>query len=78
MGYSNAEVDGLMDADISELDRGRRVATWERVQQILMKELPVLPLFEYPTLNLVSAGLEQVVTTPNGYLQSRELARLRE
>ena len=43
-----------------------------------MKELPVLPLFEYPTLNLVSAGLEQVVTTPNGYLQSRELARLRE
>ena len=78
MGYSNAEVDGLMDADISELDRGRRVATWERVQQILMKELPVLPLFEYPTLNLVSAGLEQVVTTPNGYLQSREVARLRE
>ena len=76
MGYSNAEVDALMDADISELHRGRRVATWKRVQQILMKELPVLPLFEYPALNLVSAGLEQVVTTPNGYLQSRELARV--
>ena len=42
-----------------------------------MKELPALPLFEYPTLNLVSAGLEHVVTTPNGYLQSRELARVR-
>jgi len=77
MGYANAEVDGLMDADMSELDRGRRMATWERIQQILMKELPALPLFEYPTLNLVSAGLEHVVTTPNGYLQSRELARVR-
>ena len=77
MGYSNGEVDALMDADISELRRDRRVETWERIQQILMKELPALPLFEYPTLNVVSAGLEYVVTTPNGYLQSRELARVR-
>lgn len=76
MGYENAEVDALMDRDVSELERQTRVETWRRIQQVLMDELPVLPLFEYPTLNLVSAGLEDVVTTPNGYLQSRERARL--
>jgi len=78
MGYSNVGVDALMDADLSELDRGRRKEIWTRIQSVLMKELPALPLFEYPTLNLVSGALEDVVTTPNGYLQSRELARPRK
>lgn len=77
MGYTNSEVDALMDADLLELERFRREEIWMRIQRVLMNELPALPLFEYPTLNLVSSVLEDVVTTPNGYLQSRELARLR-
>jgi len=77
MGYASRDVDGLMDADVSELDRGKRAAIWEKLQQILMDDLPVLPLFEFPDLNVVSSELEDVVTTPNGYLQSREEAHFR-
>ncbi len=75
MGYHNDEVDRLMDRDISELDRTIRVETWKSIQRILMQDLPVLPLFEYPSMNLASSGLADVVTTPNGYLQTRERAR---
>ncbi len=77
MAYRNAELDELMDAETRILDREQRAARWRRIQEILMQDLPVLPLFEFPVLNAVSSRFGDVVTKPSGYLQSREQAYLR-
>lgn len=50
---------------------------WTRIQQILMDELPGIPLWEFPVLNVVSAKFADVVTEPHGYLQSLEKAHLK-
>lgn len=44
-GFSNAEMDALLEALPYELDREKRRALWTRVQAIYATELPVLPLF---------------------------------
>ena len=44
-GYSNAEVDGLLDKIEVELDQTKRTALWARLQQIYALELPALPFY---------------------------------
>ena len=72
-----ARIIGLFDREFKELDRTKRAAMWTRIQQILMGELPGIPLWEYPVLNVVSAKFADVVTEPHGYLQSLEKAHLK-
>lgn len=43
--YSNAEVDQLLDKARVELDSNKRNKFYQRIQEILDKELPVIPLF---------------------------------
>lgn len=77
MAFSNAEVDELFDSEFKAPDREGRAKMWDRIQQVMMDELPSLPVFEYPNLNLVSAKFADVVNKPNGYLQCREDAYAR-
>lgn len=72
MGFSSKEADQLFDTEFKEQNLARRAQMWHRIQQILMTELPVLPLFEYPVLNVASANFVNVVSGPMGYLESRE------
>ena len=72
MGYSNPELDDIFDNEYKQTDRNKRRDMWIRAQEILMRDLPALPLFEMPIVNAVSAKFENVITTPYGYIQSRE------
>jgi len=74
MGYSNKQLDALFDAEYKELDRPKRAEMWRRIQEILMADLPALPLYEVPIVNAVSAGFYDVITGPQGYVESRENA----
>jgi peptide/nickel transport system substrate-binding protein len=74
MGYSNPEVDALFDAEYQVVDRDERAAMWREIQEILMADLPALPLFEMPVVNAVNADFQDVITGPIGYIQSRERA----
>ena len=74
MGYSNPAVDALFDAEATMLDRAQRAETWRKIQELLMRDLPALPLFEVPIVNTVSAGFHNVITGPQGYIESRENA----
>jgi peptide/nickel transport system substrate-binding protein len=76
MGYSNPEVDRLFDMEYKVTDKEKRKQMWIKIQEILMRDLPGLPLFEIPIVNLVSAKFNAVVTKPYGYIQSREEAYL--
>lgn len=60
------------------MDRNKRRGMWIKAQEILMRDLPALPLFEMPIVNAVSAKFEDVITTPYGYVESRENAYMVE
>lgn len=74
MGYSNPQLDDIFDREVVQIDREKRAAMWRDAQKILFTDLPALPLFEVPVLNLVSAAFNDVITDPFGYIQSRENA----
>lgn len=44
-GFSNDEMDGLLERIEVELDRTKRKALWRRLQDIYTEELPVIPLY---------------------------------
>jgi len=72
MGYSNPELDNIFDTESGEIDREKRAGMWRDAQTILFEDMPALPLFEIPVVNLVSDRFKDVITTPFGYIQSRE------
>jgi len=74
MGFSNPEVDRIMDIEYQEAEIAKRTALWHRVQDILAEEVPALPLFEMPQVNAISSRFKRVITTPYGYVESRNLA----
>jgi peptide/nickel transport system substrate-binding protein len=44
-GYANPRMDALIDGIEVELDREKRRAMWRELQEILLRDLPQLPLF---------------------------------
>ena len=77
MAYSNKELDQLFDAEYSIIDVKKRASAWVRAQEILMRDLPGLPLFEFPVLNIASSGFINAVSGPMGYLEGRENVSLK-
>jgi len=78
MGYSNSDLDAIFDREFAITDQQQRVEAWHEAQRILMEDLPALPLFEMPAENLVNARFRDAVTTPFGYVESRERTYLVE
>lgn len=44
-GFSNAEMDELIEAINVELDRDKREKMWHRLQEVYAEEIPVIPLY---------------------------------
>jgi peptide/nickel transport system substrate-binding protein len=72
MGYSNPNLDRLFDTEYRENDNAKRSSTWHDIQKILLEDMPALPLYELPPIHACSARFQDVVTGPQGYIQSRE------
>jgi oligopeptide transport system substrate-binding protein len=56
-GWGNAEYDGLIRSAARELDPARRSQLLAQAEAILMRELPVLPIYYYVSQNLVAPRL---------------------
>ncbi|MBT8469081.1 MAG: ABC transporter substrate-binding protein [Deltaproteobacteria bacterium] len=54
--YRNAELDGLFELGRTTIDRAERIAAYERVQRILSRDVPVLPLWQPDTVAVVRRG----------------------
>jgi len=65
-GYSNPEMDKLIDAIEVELDRTKREKMWHRLQQIYADDLPVLPLYFRANSHILPKQLKGV--TPTGHM----------
>jgi peptide/nickel transport system substrate-binding protein len=70
-GFSDPEMDRLIDAIEVELDRGRRERMWHELQRIYAEELPVLPLYFRANPHIWPPWLEGV--TPTGHLHPSTL-----
>ena len=70
-GFSNPEMDQLIEAIEVELDRDRRKEMWRRLQEIYATELPALPLYFRANPHIWPLWLEDV--TPTGHLNPSTL-----
>ena len=60
MGYSNPELDRVLDRGRSLLDPASRAAEYYRAQEILAEDLPIAPLFESMRIAVHRDGLRGV------------------
>jgi peptide/nickel transport system substrate-binding protein len=54
--YRNPELDGLFELGRTTIDRAERRGAYERVQRILSRDVPVLPLWQPDTVAVVRRG----------------------
>jgi peptide/nickel transport system substrate-binding protein len=73
-GFSNPEVDYLLDQEVTEIDREKRAAMWHRIQEIFVEEVPMLPIYEDQLINVYRAEWADLITGPEGGSQTREHA----
>ncbi len=72
-GYENSELDELLEQQLVEQDEGQRAAILARVQEIIARDLPVLPLY-YTTQFLIfrKAAFDDWYYTPGGFASGIE------
>jgi peptide/nickel transport system substrate-binding protein len=61
--YDNPEVDRLLDAGVREIDQTKRKAIYAKLQEVLVVDLPHLPIYHYVGITGVNARLQGY--TPN-------------
>jgi len=62
--WGNPEYDRLLHSALSAANNADRFAIYQRMEKILVDEMPVLPIFYYTRARLVSPRVRGFVTTP--------------
>lgn len=62
-GYSNPEMDRLIDAIETELDRPKRKALWAELQRLYATDLPALPLYYRADAFILPKGMTGLIPT---------------
>ena len=76
--FTNAEVDKLLDEEFLQVSMEKRAAMWHRIQEIVMDELPMLPIYEQPMVNTHRAVWVDTITGPYANFQSLEHAYMKK
>jgi peptide/nickel transport system substrate-binding protein len=74
VGYTNPEVDKLIDQGIAETDQAKRAEIYQQLQQILLQDLPWVCLYigqQYEAMKTYVKGYEHIPTGSN--LKVREV-----
>ncbi len=74
MQYSNPEVDRLLQEGASELDRGKRVPIYQKLQQVLRDDLAFLPQHQYALIEGTKAKVKGYEPDINVRLNTWNLA----
>jgi peptide/nickel transport system substrate-binding protein len=72
--YSNAEVDGLLQAAAEDSNQAERRTAYVRVQQVLANDLPSLPLWFLDSVVIYNRRLSGVEASPSGNFYFLETA----
>jgi oligopeptide transport system substrate-binding protein len=65
-GYSNASYDKLIKAAKAEIDPAKRMADMHQAEDILMKDLPIIPLYFYSSVAEVKSYVKDLHKSPLG------------
>jgi peptide/nickel transport system substrate-binding protein len=66
--YKNAEIDRLTDEGRAELDAGKRAVIYTEVQQIIARDVPIIPMWHEDNVALTGAGVHGYTILPNARL----------
>ncbi len=67
-GYANEEYDALIKDSLKQMDRAKRIEDMHKAEQILMQDLPVLPLYFYSTPYMQSARVKGIYMSPRKWV----------
>ena len=56
--YTNPELDELFERGRTRIDRDERLAAYKQVQEILARDIPVLPLWQPDTVAVIRRGTD--------------------
>lgn len=65
IAYANPEVDRLLDAGLREIDQTKRKAIYTKLQEVLVIDLPHLPIYHYIGITGINARLQGYAPNPN-------------
>ncbi len=72
MGYSNPDVDALIEQGLTNLDKEIRKKSWIEFQMTIVDELPVTVLFNKKIINIVSKNLKNIRINGRSYLSNAD------
>ena len=72
-GWKNAEYDRLLTAERNETDPARRFEIMRKAEEILLRELPVIPIYTYASNNLIKPYVRGFRTSPTEQFPLHEL-----
>lgn len=68
-GYHSAEVDEIIEKLQSEIHPEKRTAFFQRFQEIVVDDLPILPLFEVQHFSIINRAVAGLPIVADGYTQ---------
>jgi oligopeptide transport system substrate-binding protein len=71
-GWSNSSYTHLLERSCMEMDQQRRLELLSNAQEILMQEMPTIPLYHYAFIHVRSEKLQGVLLSPLGQLNLEE------
>jgi ABC-type transport system substrate-binding protein len=63
-GYTNSEVDRLLEQARSELDMSHRMDLYKQAEKLLLEDFAAIPLWHYQTFVLVNPSIQNYVLMP--------------
>ena len=69
--YSDPEYDALIRDSLKQMDRSKRMENMHKAEEILMRDLPVLPLYFYSTPYMQSARVKGIYISPRSWVLFR-------
>ena len=69
--YSDPEYDALIRDSLKQMDRSKRMEDMHRAEAILMRDLPVLPLYFYSTPYMQSTRVKGIYISPRSWVLFR-------
>ncbi|KOP79109.1 ABC transporter substrate-binding protein [Lysinibacillus sp. FJAT-14745] len=65
-GWENAQYKGFLDKAAAEVDEAKRLDDLKQAEAVIMKELPVAPIYYYTNLSVVKDGITNLDPNPTG------------
>jgi oligopeptide transport system substrate-binding protein len=71
-GYTNPEYDKLVDAAKKETDPAKRTEEMHKAEDILMNDLPIMPIYYYTNVLALKNNIKDVQKSPLGFVYFRD------